>query len=379
MTVFDDIVRAGNDPPTQGEAAFAYLNRSGRVEARKVRELVDTWFTHYPASHRDGLVARFRSDIDDQHKSAFFELFLHEMVLTRGHRVLAIEPSLPHTTKSPDFLVQTRLGDRFYLEAVIATGRSQAETAAEARLNQALAAIDNTPSSAHFLDLHTRGMPTAPVSIRKMKRALSDWIETLPDDQTANDRPPFVYEEHGLRLTLHPFPRHNRTRVGRAIGARHFPVRIVTIDNDIRTALEKKASRYGELDQPYVVAVNSLGLFHRDDHAFDALLGTPVGRISENNDGSLLTDEVRKPDGVWQGSRGPRKRGLSAVLSTDQIDPWNFASRRGLLIRNPWAATILPPVDLGIDEANPDRDEFRTIDGANMATIFGLPHGWPQD
>jgi hypothetical protein len=60
MGIFDDIPREGDEPPQQDETAFAYLNRSNRIEAARVRKLVDAWFSHYPAEKRDPLVARFR-------------------------------------------------------------------------------------------------------------------------------------------------------------------------------------------------------------------------------------------------------------------------------------------------------------------------------
>jgi hypothetical protein len=379
MTVFDDVPRCGTDSPDHNETAFGYLTRSGRTEADRVRFLVDTWFDHYPAAHRDALIARFRSSIDDQHKSAFFELFLHELVLTRGHKVLEIEPELTHTTKSPDFLVESRRGHRFYLEAVMATGRSQNDAAAQARLNQALTALDNTPSPAHFLDLSPQGTPTAPISINKMRRALSQWIAALAPDPSATDRELFVYDEHGLRITIRPFPRRNRQAVARSIGVRHFPVHEVTVDEDIRAALEKKASRYGDLDHPYVVAVNALGLFHHEDDAFDALLGTSFTAVHQFTDGTFRTEDTRKPDGIWVGPQGPRRKGLSAVLSTEQIDPWNFASRHGVLIRNPWATAVLEPISLGVDEFDPIDANFRKTEGSAMWRIFDLPRDWPLD
>jgi hypothetical protein len=197
VSVFDDIVREDMAVPLPVETQFAYLNRSARPGAARVRKLVDEWFAEYPESHRKALVGRFRSPIDDEYRSAFFELFLHHLALARGCKVLAIEPKLEHTDKSPDFLLESARGERFYLEAVMATGRSTQETAAHARLNTALAAIDATPSPHHFLDLTVRGMPTAPLSIKKMKRALQSWIAGLPKDEKAKDAPAFQYEEHG--------------------------------------------------------------------------------------------------------------------------------------------------------------------------------------
>ena len=49
MYIFVDIAHELDDPPQQNETAFAYLNRSGRAEAERVRQLVARWFHHYPA------------------------------------------------------------------------------------------------------------------------------------------------------------------------------------------------------------------------------------------------------------------------------------------------------------------------------------------
>ena len=43
---------------------------------------------------------------------------------------------MPGTNKSPDFLVEAPDGKRFYLEATIATGQSQATAGARKRLDE---------------------------------------------------------------------------------------------------------------------------------------------------------------------------------------------------------------------------------------------------
>ena len=146
MTIFDAIPRADMGLPLPDETQFAYLNRSNRPVAERVRKLIDEWVAEYPESHRKNLIGRFRSVIDDAHRSAFFELFLHHLAVARGCNVLAIEPQLEDTDKTPDFLLENANQERFYLEAALATGRSNQETAAHARLNTALAAIDSTRS-----------------------------------------------------------------------------------------------------------------------------------------------------------------------------------------------------------------------------------------
>lgn len=382
VSIFDDIVRNDVAVPLPDEAMFSYLNRSGRPEAACVRALVDLWFAEYPEAYRKTLVGRFRSPIDDEHHSAFFELFLHHLILTRGGKVLAIEPKLEHTDRSPDFLVESADGERFYLEAVMATNRSAQETASHARLNTALAAIDEIPSPNHFLDLTVHGMPTAPISIKKMRRALQSWIAGLPKDETAKDAPPLKYEEHGTTIQLRAWTRNKPAGDdARAIGVRHFPVTQIAPSKDVRGALKKKASRYGRLDLPYLVAINALGHHSREDAVIDALLGTPYVSISRSASGEEIVEEGRAADGIWYGlpDGQAQNTGLSGVLAFREIDPWNFVSRSGLLIPNPWAAKALPATGFGVDELKVAGDAYERANGEPLSSLLELPDAWPEE
>jgi hypothetical protein len=382
VSVFDDIVREDMAVPLPVETQFAYLNRSARPEAARVRKLVDEWFAEYPESHRKALVGRFRSPIDDEHRSAFFELFLHHLALARGCKVLAIEPKLEHTDKSPDFLLESASGERFYLEAVMATGRSTQETAAHARLNTALAAIDATPSPHHFLDLTVRGMPTAPLSIKKMKRALQSWIAGLPKDEKAKDAPAFQYEEHGATIRLRAWTRNKPAGDdARAIGVRHFPITQIAPSQEVRGGLKKKASRYGKLDHPYLVAINALGHHQQEGAVIDALLGMPYVSISKSASGEEIVEERRKPDGIWYGPPDGQAQntGLSGVLAFRQIDPWNFASRTGLLVPNSWAAKPLPATSFGTDEFKLVGQAYERTNGEPVSALLKLPAAWPEE
>jgi hypothetical protein len=378
MSIFDDIHRSDQNPPCEREAAFAYLNRSDRIEAGRVRRLVDLWIDHYPAQHREALVARFRSTINDHHISAFFELFLHELVLRCGHRVVSIEPRLTHVRNSPDFLIESKHGCRFYLDGVLATGRSQQETVTRARLNQALAAIDATPSPAHFLDLEVTGCPTAPMTIWRMKRGLRIWLARLPEGESAADASPFRYEEHGARIVIRAWPRRSPQEISRSTGVSHFRAMTITPDENIRAALKKKAFRYGILDHPYVVAVNAFGDFQLEGNVVDALFGSQRIPSRQLSGARLSVEEGRCSDGIWIGPRGPRNAKLSAVIAMQGIDPWNFAQRNARLIRNPWAARQLPPIGLGIGELSRVGPKLRRKRGSSMASILGVAQRWPD-
>jgi hypothetical protein len=379
MSIFDDIPREDAEPRLPEETQFAYLNRSGRPEAERVRNLVGEWFAEYPETHREDVIGRFRSAIDDHHKSSFFELFLHHLVLFRGYKVLAVEPKLAHTGKSPDFLVETPKQERFYLEAAMSTGRSNKETAAHARLNTALSAIDSLPSPAHFLDLTVHGTPSSPISIKKLKRELQSWIAGLPKDKSAREATPFVHEEHDVKIHLRALNRNKWKKGDRAVGIRHSPIMQIAPHQEIHTSLKKKASRYGLLEHPYLVALNAMGAFHHEDAVIDALLGTPYVEISKGPNGEEIIRELRKPDGIWFGPGGEAQNTrLSGVLALARIDPWNFASKSGLLIPNPWATKPLPQIGLGTAELIVAGDTYKRLEGKAMSALLGLSANWPE-
>lgn len=299
------------------------MNRSGRLDAGRVRDKVEAWLGDYPAAHRDELVARFKSVIDDQHQSAFFELFLYHFLKSRGCNVLATEPRLDHTDKSLDFLVENPKQERFYVEAVQASGLSNQDVAARARLSTALSAIDNTPSPNHFLDLKISGSPTKPLSINKLTRGLRSWISSLPTDETAKSTPPFIWDESDVKISVNACTRNKPDGKGRAIGIQRTPVMRIDPSQEIRPALKKKATRYGKLEHPYLVALNTLSIHHSELAVIDALLGTPYVEISKGTDGEEIIKNLRRPDGIWYGPPDgqPQNTHMSGVLTFMRIDP----------------------------------------------------------
>src|SRR2546428_4764920 len=127
MTLFEEnLSRTDNGPAGYAEAPFKYLNRSARLEVGRIRSTLEEWFKHYPSEGEAEFRTRFRSD--EHHDSAFFELFLHELLLRLDCSV-TLHPSVATAAAHPDFLVNPRSGASFYLEAVLATDQSAADAA----------------------------------------------------------------------------------------------------------------------------------------------------------------------------------------------------------------------------------------------------------
>lgn len=381
MPIFDDKERTLEGGANGLISAFDYLNESARSEATEVRAAIEAYFARFPEADRNSLRGRIRSKIDRQHHAAIFELLLHELLLAGGCVVEEIEPTVPGSNHRPDFLVRSADGQRFYLEAVVPSCISVEEAGAERRLEEALAAIDQVDSSDFFLSVFTDGLPSEPIAVAGLRQTVQQWVNRLNYDavkaawDTETALPAFEETYFGVRVRVEPIPR-LRTRGAlrnRAIGVRMGGVQLVEDHRSIHDAVVKKANRYGNLDLPFVVAVNAMGAFSKEDHAALALFGSE--KIAINQDGDIRLG--RALDGVWFGPHGPRKRSVSAVLSTERLTPWSLSQRRARFFLNPWALRSFAPA-IGVDLRRVQDNRLVEEQGRSVREVLGISEDWPN-
>ena len=98
----------------------------------------------------------------------------------------------------------------------------------------------------------------------------------------------------------------------------------------LRDVLEKKASRYGQLGMPYVIAVNSSDMMHGDRDFQDTLFGSPPQFAAPGS----------PPDiGFWGTAASPKHTRVSAVLFTKNLCPPTLLMGQvyACLYLNPWS------------------------------------------
>lgn len=107
--LFDEIERAETRVKRENESTFSYLNLSARAPMTAARQVFEVWFADYPDSGKSDLRARFRSPIDSQFKSAFWELYLHELFSRLGFR-LEPHPDVDASSNHPSVMLAFLLG-----------------------------------------------------------------------------------------------------------------------------------------------------------------------------------------------------------------------------------------------------------------------------
>src|SRR5947209_17160443 len=107
MRLFDENTRTDLRSAKESEPRFDYYNQSARPSIVVFRGILERWFERYPDQEKSGLRGRFRSSNDSQHKSAFFELYIHELVTHLGFD-LQVEPDVDGCGNHPDFLAHRK-------------------------------------------------------------------------------------------------------------------------------------------------------------------------------------------------------------------------------------------------------------------------------
>jgi hypothetical protein len=165
----------------------------------------------------------------------------------------------------------------------------------------------------------------------------------------------------------------------RPIGIQLFEWKLVDASTPIKDAIVDKAGRYGDLDLPYVIAVNSLDEKSVDRiDVMDALCGKETFVLSSSPSGAIGEPQMkRRPNGAWTGKSGPRYRRVSAVLLAIRVTPWTIGSAGVLLIHNPWAHRPYDCELTQLPQGVAKEGRMHWQDGLSLAKALGLPPGWP--
>lgn len=382
--LFDDFERTETAPATHQESSYEFLNRIAGDYWEHPRALMQEWLDHMPSNlEYNDLCQRFRSRDDEQFRSAFLELYLHESLVRAGYAV-TIHPEVPSTSRRPDFLAQ-RDDVRFFIEA-IAPGSAQPEKAAAQRRAVLFDTVNRMDDANFMLWLDELQEGTSPPASARLRRDLQRWLAQLdPDAPWDPDTAPTRHWEHGgwavkfRAVPKRPDARGTR-RNDRTIGVyAHTGAELIDDAPAIKKALATKHHEYGDLGAPFIIAVGTY-IHDRDRwHSGNAMYGHVAVQISEAPDGSMVTREVRQPDGYFGTPPDWANHNVSGVLLVNQLMPYYVQRAETTLWRHPNPVHELPDVvGLPGDTLSLADSELIEVPATTKADqFFELPDPWP--
>jgi len=307
--LFDELERKETRPAFGNENSFDYFNSTGRRDVVPIRELMESWYSQYPDAEKYEIKQRLKSDF----QPTFYELGMYTYFKKQGYDLL-IHPDLPNSLKHPDFLA-IKEPDKFYVEIKEMRTTSDAERSKAKRMNTLTDSLNQIDSTNFLLSIkkitfRNGNQPSGRKIIAHFDKIIGT-IEPEPyrvllENSGYGGMPHINYEDETVYIELKLMPKaaHLRGNTGRAIGSYGSYSKIGGDEEGIRDALLRKAKRYGELDQPFLICLNYPSSFLDEDDVKVALYGLD-NRIYGNGF-----------DGFFGTAENPKNTRVSAVLIT---------------------------------------------------------------
>ena len=355
--------------------------------------MLERWVTRLPDKQQRDAVARMRhnppgSRQDEiQFNAAFFELFLHELLLGTGGEVV-VEPSFDG--KTPDFGVSERLADGSDLTYVVEAKDLDLErgTKLERDWNElsALDILDEIYSPDFRLHINMNGkLKSSPRKAhlkgpfeKLLRRAkYEEFLPIARDQQGLNlDELPSTSFSHGdWKVTgqLWPLLPEHRGKTKGIVGIVSWGGDIVDDIGKTKDRLYEKARRYKNVENLII----ALRCDIPNDRLDEVLFGSQQFTIYIHNspaDATPLPEphNSQKLNGFWVNSGGPINRHVVGVVAFYGVYPGTLDKARAVFYSNPYLDKPVPAWTKIITHAEYSDGEVSIVDGV-------APHNFLRD
>ena len=374
--IFEDKERTDLHFANHLDDVFDFYDRSAKPEFVKVRDTLNGWFTDYPQSEKSELKSRFRKAF----YPAFFELFVYQLFTRQGF-ILTPHPQLKNSKKAPDFLAE-KDNISFYIEAKEVTDISEGAATYNKKVNTIYDALSrlNIPNYWLIIEkikIKSIAQPSGKKIINHLERQLPDYIsKTAAACVELADwgrMSPLVIDRNDIKLVVRLFPKslkHSSNESTPTIGC--YPGNSswgYSEEGIIRNAVHKKASRYGELDRPYLICINA---FSRpgitSTGVENALMGSLTDSRSRNSDDTNF-QTTRARNGIFFSKSSSNKTRVSGIFVTS-VFPSNIDVAPHWLVKHPYGKLELDFTTLNLSHQEFNGSDWQLVSGQGIGDIL---------
>ena len=366
MTLFAAIDRTNPDVAAHAEDTYSFLNRVDDPVFERIRELLNAWFARYralqPARAANDVAGRIRSKQPLQFDGAFWELYLHEAHIRLNFDVA----THPEDVRHPDFVL-TKGGERLFLEATI-TGTNPGLPGSGSNAAQVYDWINQAHDPNYFVSVDIIEAGRTTPKRREVTKPLEAWLAGLADNWRvhraalergdSSDLPSCELAIRDWVLEFEAYPKSLKARAESSlptIGV--YPGQAAWQGSSaeiVRAKLRGKATHYGDLDAPFVIALHDVTPFASRGVMREALFG------------------LEQP--FWSEKAGSANR-VSAVLAASDFGMSSPARKTPELWLNPHARHPVPGGLLSWPVVGQEGSDA-SID---PAALFEIPADWPGE
>lgn len=370
MTLFPQVNDYSSEQKLNSESTYDFLTRvcnsSYLPDIENARARLELWFSRLPQKEMDRMRQEMSRGREVQFDACFFELFLHKLLHSSGCNP-EFHPSLADRERTPDFAARCASGSEFLLEATVVTDKPDDERSEETLQGQILDRLNSLSSPRMSFNISELVVKSSQMpSLRKMSQFVMRKIAAASDDAASLQDEVWKYEDARVKLRIRPIPLSKKTWNSN-VGIGPTKTRWGSPETAIAEKLSDKATRYGKIEAPFVIAVNVVsGWTNNLACVTRTLLGIPEKTLLQTEGISAIQEHLDS-ESFWYKNGVPQHRTVSAVLAT-RMFPWSVLRAPLMLYHNPHARYQLP------DDALPVAQISRTLvmeAGANLQEILG--------
>jgi hypothetical protein len=234
------------------------------------------------------------------------------------------------------------------------------------------------------LNINMENAPTGNPPFGQIRRYLQKQLAQLDYDDVVREAreregkglqrfPSIVWEHDAWNIEFLAIPKmETRGKPSvRPIGSMFYGVEWVDSASSIKSRINSKYGHYGELDIPYILALNIVDTYADDDDVLNALLGQEAMYINPDSDEVTISHQ---PNGAWFGPSGYQKRRMSAVCAFKRLRPEMMHIVNPTVWHHPFANNSLAPDMLSLTQqiVNPSTRSYEQRDGQHPAALLNL-------
>ena len=379
-SLFDSFERTCLEFAEHNDNTYEYYNNSARTDMSKIRDTLEKWFYNYPEEEKEELKKRFKHDFD----SSFYELFLHELFYKLGYDI-TIHPNLPSSSKKPDFLI-SKDNLELYIEAKVVKGKTKKQEDFEHKRNEFYDNLNKLNTKDFFLNIEdayflTQDQPSTKKIIKciekELKKIAPDILRKELEKNGFENLPKIEYKDKDIHIIVSPIPVSPSTKKERMRPIGIYPVETFWGggEESLKESIRKKANKYGKLDKPFIVCLNSLDIRTSGKIDVDNTIWGATAFSQLTNPESKDGKWIQQLDGVFCDKKGIRFKNLTGVF-VSKVYPHNIPVANYWLYEHPFSENKMDFDNIGLKFNYISEGKIINNTGDNLSDILEIPKNW---
>lgn len=379
-SLFDSFERTCLEFAKHNYNTYEYYNNSARADMSKVRDTLERWFYNYPEEEKKELKSRFKKDFD----SSFYELFLYELFCKLGYNI-TIHPDLASSPKKPDFLI-SKNNLEFYVEAKVVKSKTMEQEAFERKRNELYDNLNKLNTKDFLLNIEhlcflTQKQPSTKRMIKyieeELKRIDPDILSEELEKNGIENFPKIEYKNRDVHIIVSPIPVSLSAREEKVLPIGIYPAEAFWGggEESLKNSIEKKAKRYGKLDKPFIICLNSLDIRTSGKIDVDNAIWGTLALSWSTNPESKDEKWIRQLDGVFCDEKGARLKNLTGVL-VSKVYPHNVPVANYWLYEHPLSENKMDFNKIGLKFNYINKGKIIDNTGDDIGNILEISKDW---